>query len=79
MNLEDRLREAIKAIETLLSQNSEMYRRSDTEILRGKIEGINLALFYLKEEQRKFVPSSTFRHASQDWLDNVGWGPKNKE
>lgn len=54
MNIEDRLRDAIVSIEDLLSQNSEMYRRSDTERLKGEIKGLRLALSYLKEEQRTF-------------------------
>lgn len=52
MELEDRLYGAIKTLESLLSQNDEMYRRSDTERLRGKIEGIKLALSYLTEEKK---------------------------
>lgn len=55
MGLEARLHSAIKKLEELLAQNDEMYRRSDTERLRGKIEGIKLALSYLNEEKMERV------------------------
>lgn len=63
--LEDRLYCAIRSLEELLSQNDEMYRRSDTERLRGKIEGLKLALSYLDENARE--ARKTPKHEKHDW------------
>ena len=53
MNLEERLRGALKALDDLIDQpHPELYRRSDEERLRGKREGIKLALSYLDEYVR---------------------------
>jgi hypothetical protein len=51
MDLEERLNYAIKVLEDLLNQNDSMYRRRDTERLKGKIEGLKLALSYLCEQK----------------------------
>lgn len=62
MKLEDRLHIAIKKLEELLAQNDEMYRRSDTERLRGKIDGIKLALSYLNEEKIQELSKIVDKH-----------------
>lgn len=62
MNLEARLHNAIKKLEELLAQNDEMYRRSDTERLRGKIDGIKLALSYLNEEKIQELSKIVDKH-----------------
>lgn len=62
MDLENRLHSAIKKLEELLAQNDEMYRRSDTERLRGKIDGIKLALSYLNEEKIQELSKIVDKH-----------------
>jgi hypothetical protein len=62
MKLEDRLHIAIKTLEGMLAQNDEMYRRSDTERLRGKIDGIKLALSYMNEEKMERVRELSDNH-----------------
>jgi hypothetical protein len=59
MKLETRLNRAIKKLEETLAQNDEMYRSRHTERMRGKIEGIKLALSYLNEEKMKRVRELT--------------------
>lgn len=54
-NLEKRLLGALKTLEDLNAPQPDVYRRPDEERLRGKIEGIKLALSYLNEEKMERV------------------------
>lgn len=59
MDLEKRLLGALKTLEDLNAPQPDVYRRPDEERLRGKIEGIKLALSYLNEEKLEIVRELT--------------------
>ena len=71
MNLEERLRGALKALEELNAPQYDVYRRSDEERLRGKIEGVKLALSYLNDEVCGDCPAQDGRSSEQKASDNA--------
>lgn len=75
MNLEERLRGALKSLEDLLNQPHDLYRRPDEDRLRGKIEGVKLALSYLNDESLgKDWPHDRPPKHEHDWRTFRGLG-----
>lgn len=65
---EKALWKAVRALEDLVNQPHDLYRRPDEDRLRGKIEGVKLALSYLRDEKNYYcgVPNCRDEHPNAE-------------